>query len=341
MQLVETLRFPGKTWPLLDSPEQAGWSHEKLKVARDYADSIHSAAVMIVQGGVVVKQWGDLTKKFNSYSIRKTMLSALYGIYVSEGKIDLNQTLEQLGIDDNPPSLTKTEKQARIADLLRARSGVYHTSLFEPVYMKESRPARGSHAPGTFWFYNNWDFNTLGTIFEQNAGLPINLAFEQRIATSLQMEDYSAEDMKYIRGPESIHPAYPFHISSRDLARFGLLYLRHGLWRDQQIVPASWVAKLSQPSELLGQHNGFQVGGYEDLWWTETQGKHFPGVDLGGGSFSARGIGGHFVVVVPARNLVIVHRVDNGDDQREVVNVEQFARLLKLVLDAQANPVSG
>jgi CubicO group peptidase (beta-lactamase class C family) len=333
--------YPGETWPVLDSSQQADWSNEKLKLARQYADSIGSAAVMIVQGGVVVDQWGDPAKKFNSYSIRKSMLSALYGIYVGEGKIDINQTLEQLGIDDNPPSLTKEEKQARIVDLLRARSGVYHPSLFETSTMKASRPARGSHAPGTFWFYNNWDFNVLGTIFEQKAGLSIGKAFEQRIATPVQMEDYRAEDVYYVRGPESIHPAYPCHISSRDLARFGLLYLRHGNWRNQQIVTESWVGKLSQPGEALGQYHGFDIGGYEYLWWTEADGKHFPGVDLGGGSFSARGIGGHFVVVIPARNLVIVHRVDNGDDQHEVVTYQQFGHLLKLILDAQTVPAQA
>jgi CubicO group peptidase (beta-lactamase class C family) len=330
--------YPGKTWPVLDSPEQAGWSKEKLKIARQYADSIGSAAVMIVQGGVVVDQWGDLARKFNSYSMRKSMLSALYGIYVGEGKIDINQTLEQLGIDDSPPALTKEEKQARIVDLLRARSGVYHPALFETATMKANRPTRGSHAPGTFWFYNNWDFNVLGTIFEQKAGLSIGKAFEQRIATPLQMEDYRAEDVYYIRGPESIHPAYPCHISSRDLARLGLLYLRHGRWGNQQIVPESWVGKLSQPGEALGQYHGFDIGGYEYLWWTEADGKHFPGVDLGGGSFSARGVGGHFVVVIPARNLVIVHRVNNGDDQHEVVTYQQFGHLLKLILDAQTAP---
>ena len=58
--------YPGKAWPVLDSPQVAGWSNEKLKVARQYADSIGSAAVMIVQGGVVVDQWGDVAKKFNS-----------------------------------------------------------------------------------------------------------------------------------------------------------------------------------------------------------------------------------------------------------------------------------
>ena len=328
--------YPGKTWTLLNSPERLGWSREKLKIVRRYADSINSAAVMILHGGLVVDAWGDLAKKFNSYSIRKSMLSALYGVYVGEGKIDIDLTLEELGIDDNPPALTKAEKQARIVDLLRGRSGIYHAALLEPAYMKENRPPRGSHAPGTFWFYNNWDFNALGTIFERAAGLSIGEAFEQRVAAPLQMEDFHTDDVYYVRGPESVYPAYPNHLSSRDLARFGLLYLRRGRWGDQQIVPKSWVDKLSQPSEALGQYRGIDIGGYEYLWWTEAEGKLFPGVNLGRGSFTARGIGGHYLVVIPRRDLVIVHRVDNGDDQREVVNSKQFGHLLKLILEAQA-----
>ena len=74
---------------------------------------------MIVQGGRVVDQWGDIDKKITSYSVRKSLLSALYGIYSAEGVIDINQTLEQLGIDDSPDPLTKEEKQSRIVDLLR------------------------------------------------------------------------------------------------------------------------------------------------------------------------------------------------------------------------------
>jgi CubicO group peptidase (beta-lactamase class C family) len=327
--------YPGKIWSALVSPEPSGWSSEKMKVARGYADSIHSAAVLIVQDGVLIDKWGDLGKKFNAYSIRKSMLSALYGVYVDEGKIDVNQTLEQLGIDDNPPALTKAEKQARIVDLLRARSGVYHTALLEPPYMKETRPKRGSHIPGTFWFYNNWDFNVLGTIFEHHVGMSIGDAFNTHIATPLQMEDFRAEDFYYVRGPESIHPAYSCHVSSRDLARFGLLYLQRGRWGNQQIVPDSWVDKLSQPSETLGRYRGIDIGGYEYLWWTEAEGKLFPGVELGGDSFAARGIGGHYLVVIPHHNLVIVHRVDNGDDQHEVVNSQQFGHLLKLILEAQ------
>jgi CubicO group peptidase (beta-lactamase class C family) len=56
--------------------------------------------------------------------------------------------------------------------------------------MKAKRPKRHSHAPGTFWYYNNWDFNAFGTIFEQETGTKIFEEFDRRIAKPLQMEDF-------------------------------------------------------------------------------------------------------------------------------------------------------
>ena len=89
--------FPGKSWSQVSSLEKAGWSKEKLAAAREYAnsDAIHTSAVMVVQGGEVVDQWGDFDKKIDSYSIRKSLLSALYGIYSAEGVIDVKKTLER------------------------------------------------------------------------------------------------------------------------------------------------------------------------------------------------------------------------------------------------------
>src|SRR5215471_18159377 len=56
----------------------------------------------------------------------KSLLSALYGNYVRNGRIQLDKTLEQLGIDDDPP-LTPDEKKATLRMVLQSRSGVYHT----------------------------------------------------------------------------------------------------------------------------------------------------------------------------------------------------------------------
>ena len=161
--------FPGRDWKRApDATDE--WSLTKLAVARQYADSLQDSSVVIVQCGRLVYEWGDPTQKITTFSVRKSLISALYGIYSAEGKIDINETLEQAGIDDSPSPLTKDERQARIVDLLRARSGIYHAADFETDFQRKTRPARGSHAPGTFWFYNNWDFNALGTILRGRPG---------------------------------------------------------------------------------------------------------------------------------------------------------------------------
>jgi CubicO group peptidase (beta-lactamase class C family) len=340
--------FPGTSWNRIHSLVAAGWSKEKLAAARKYAesDAIHSSALMVVRGGKVIDQWGDIDKKIDSYSVRKSLISALYGIYASEGVIDINQTLEQLGIDDSPDPLTKEEKQARIVDLLRARSGVYHRVDFETESMTRDRPARGSHAPGTFWYYNNWDFNVLGTIFEKKTGLKIGDAFYRRIAKPIGMEDFRPDDVFYFGGPASIHPTYHFEITARDLARFGLLYLRHGRWKQQQIIPEAWVEKSSHASEMV-QSNGNNLGGYEYLWWVDYGGIHFPEVSLPG-IYSARGAGAHYLFIIPTLDLVVIHRTDNDPPVRDAKTITeianrgsisedraQFGHLLRLILDAQ------
>lgn len=344
---AKQLIWPGKTWQLANSPEKVGWSSERLAVARTYGNAIHTSAVMIVQGGEVVDQWGDVEKRLTSYSVRKSLISALYGIYSAEGVIDVNETLEHLGIDDSPDPLTKPEKQARVVDILRARSGVYHPVDFESPGQKKLRPARGSHAPGTFWFYNNWDFNVLGTIFEKKTGKKIGEAFYERIAKPIGMQDFSPDDVFYLGGPDSIHPAFLFEVSGRDLARFGLLYLRHGRWGDKQIVPETWIEKSSHANEML-QFGGVDAGGYEYLWWVEYGGKHFPEATLPG-MYSARGAGGHYVLVIPSLDLVIIHRVDNDAPGKDISCVVQqglrplvtnatFGHLLSLILQARTTP---
>jgi CubicO group peptidase (beta-lactamase class C family) len=211
--------------------------------------------------------------------------------------------------------------------------------------MKRNRPARGSHAPGTFWYYNNWDFNVLGTIFEKETGLKIGDAFYQRIAKPIGMQDFQPGDVYYLPGPISVHPAYHFEITARDLARFGLLYLRHGRWNNRQIVPGAWVDKSTHASEML-KVNGVDVGGYEYLWWVEYGGVHtFPEASLPS-MFSARGAGGHYLLVIPSLDLVIVHRTNNDPPvkdartaaeraDREIVSTAQFGHLVRLILDAQ------
>ena len=339
--------YPGKSWAHASAQVTAQWSKEKLGAARAYADAVRCSAVMIVQGGTIVDEWGDIDKKLDAYSARKSLISSLYGIYSGEGVIDVNQTLEEIGIDDSPEPLTKAEKQARVVDLLRARSGVYHLVDFETQEMQKNRPPRGSHPPGTYFYYNNWDYNVVGTIFEKETHLKIGDAFYQRIAKPIGMEDFQASDVFYFGGPLSIHSAYHFEITARDMARFGLLYLRHGRWNGKQIVPEAWVWKSTHASEMVTWPGRGAMGGYEYLWWVEYGGVLIPEATLPG-MFSARGANGHRILVIPTLDMVIVTRTDTDPPvrdaktiaewaEKEIVSNAEFGHLVKLILDARTH----
>jgi CubicO group peptidase (beta-lactamase class C family) len=333
--------YPGEHWQKVESPEQLGWCSGKLALARDYSKKIGSAAVMIVDDGVVVDAWGDITREYKCHSMRKSLLSGLIGVHVEEGRIDLSKTMEQLGIDDYEPSLTPEEKQATVGDLIKARSGIYHPALGEASRMSALRPKRHSHSPGTFWYYNNWDFNALGTIFEQETGTKIFEEFERRFANPLQMEDFKVSDCyyktsaDYDSAPWSMHRYYFFRMSTRDLARFGLLFLREGRWHDQRIVSADWVQESTAGHSRTGLDSGY---GY--MWWTGVNGGLFPNVRIREHSYYASGYGGHRVIVLPYRKLVVVHRV-NTDGPGRYPDNRKIGRLLWLILSAAGDTDTG
>ena len=109
------------SFPLAD-----GWSFEKLARALLYAKEIGSSAVIVLHEGKLAAEWGSTTLKIQSHSVRKSLLSALCGIAVEKGFLDVDATLEEIGIDDRPPVLSRAEKQATVLDLLKSRSGIYH-----------------------------------------------------------------------------------------------------------------------------------------------------------------------------------------------------------------------
>jgi len=328
--------YPGRTWFMYVKPEDAGFSSEKLARARQYSDEIGSAAVMVIYDGAVVAHWGDIEKRYMCHSIRKSFLSALYGIHVANGNVDLDMTMAELGVDDEPP-LTTLEKQASIRDLLKARSGIYHSAAYETEAMKKARPERGSHAPGTFYYYNNWDFNALGAIFERQTGSTIFGEFQTRIAEPLQMQDFRVRDCYYhLEKQHSIYPAYPFRMSARDMARFGLLFLREGRWKDRQIITEGWVRESTTQYSTKDSTRG-----YAYLWWNITA---EPFGELG--TYTASGYGGHLITVVPEADLVFVHRVDTWWDlgfsncrkgTRKSVASKERLKLLGMVLEAKVS----
>lgn len=317
---MQSAGFPAETWP---EPSSQDWSPDGLDAVRQALDTGRgSTALMVVEGGRPVLCWGDVARTSSVASVRKSLISLLYGIHVGRGAIRLSATLEELGIDDHE-GLTNTERQATVADLLRARSGVYHPSVYDTAH---GRPPRGTHGPGNFWFYNNWDFNVLGTIFERQTGIGLFDALERDLAVPLQMEDVAPGDGRYQHGAESRHPVYKIRMSARDLARIGLLALRGGHWGPHRIVSEDWMRESTAP------HSDLEGGrGYGFLWWTaEAQA---PGDALSGPRrlFYASGRGGQYVVVIPAFDLVVVHRAARVDDG---IHHGQMGQILRLILAA-------
>lgn len=299
--------FPGAEWTSA-APATQGFSQEGIDRAVGYAKQEGSTSGMIVHNGLVVAEWGDVSRKSNLYSVRKSFMSALIGIAIARGQIQLDDTLAQLSIDDKEPSLSPIEKQATLRMLLEARSGVYHPTVYETAAMVETRPARYSHSPGTFWYYNNWDFNVVGAIYEKATGNDIFNALQSEIADPIGMQDYRPSDGHYVSGgPVTMYPAYPFTMSARDLGRFALLYLHDGRWRDRQIVPAEWVA------ESTHSYSDTPTGGYGYMWWTSVpaSGPGGPKAALLRPTYWADGHLGQYAVIVPSLDLVVVNLVDS------------------------------
>lgn len=314
------------------APEDVGWSSKKLEEAKAFAEKINSAAVMVLCDGKVFISWGNVARKYKIHSIRKPLLSALYGIYWGRGKINLDATLEELNIDDIPPSLTKEEKMATISDLLKSCSGVYHDAAAETKEMAETRPERGSHPPGTFFYYNNWDFNALGTIFEKVTGAKIFEAFKKEIAEPIGMEDFSLDDCQYsYEENKSKHPAYNFRMTARDMARFGLLYQRKGNWNGRQIIPEEWIEKSTKAYSMVSEEMGV---GYGYLWNVVKPGTAFSNIIFDGkGGFYHTGVGIHTMAVLPEHKLVYIYRYDTDGEYQDPG--EATIQLVSMIMNAR------
>ena len=289
---------PGAKWERLADPAAQGWDLAGLEKARDvWRRNSGTSAVVIVHRGAVVDQWGAVNAKWEVRSIRKSLLSGLLAEPVADGRLRLESTLEEMGIDDRTP-LTAEEKQATVADLLASRSGVYIPAAREHAGHRRRRPARGSHPPGTFFYYNNWDFNVLGVLYRDRVAADVGGAFGRRIAAPIGMEDYVATDFEWRPEDVSPHPAYEFLMTTRDLARYGLLWMRRGLWGDRQIIDPEWIER---STAVVTAETGMGAG-YGLQWWVQPPGKSELVPE---GYFFAEG--GSFVWVLPSRELVIVH----------------------------------
>ena len=324
--------YPVPEWETIPQPEAVGWSTAKLQPVRDRLNELGSTGFMAVVGGRVLMQHGDIERVSYLASVRKSILSMLYGIYEERGKIDLDRTLAEVGIDDIG-GLTDAEKQATVLNLITARSGIYHPASNSGDDLA-SAPPRGSQRPGTYYLYSNWDFNALGTIFEKETGVDIYDALEQELARPLGFQDFNrASHRKSGNLSVSMHPAYHMNLSTRDMARIGYLMLREGRWAGRQIVPEDWVEESTRAFTPRTEMNPVQrrTGpfGYGYLWWVFDN-PELPEVYRG--AYTGLGAVGQHILVMPALDLVVAHKTDPAT--RRSVSHGQFLQVIELLVDA-------
>jgi len=298
--------------------------------------------LVVIIGGKQVYSYGNTSETSYLASARKSILAMMYGKYVENGTIDLNRTLDDLIINgvirNDVQALLPIERQATILNCITARSGVHingsntgdDRAFFQP---------RGSMIPGTYYLYNNWDFNVSGSIFEGLTGKDIYDAFGEDLAVPLQFQDWFRN--RQVKGGTtsiSVYRAYHFYLSARDMARLGYLMLRNGKWNNDQLIPATWCSRSTKAFTPLGEMNpaSRRSGnfGYGYMWWvwdgTANTGAYK-------GAYMAQGAGGQYIVVLPALDMVIAQKRDANILTAGYSNTN-FLRFLSTLISQQTKP---
>ena len=333
---------PGAQWERIDRPEAVGSSTARLEALSATLRGGQTTAMLVVVGGRVLFEYGNTSEVSYIASARKSIVSMLYGKYVTNGTIPLGKSLRALGIDDKG-GLLPSELEATVGDLLAARSGVYHPAA-NLGDASDRAPARGSVKHGRYFLYNNWDFNTLGAILERETGRSIYDLFSSDIAAHIGLEDWIPKPgayADYVRNDTGLSqfPAEHFVFSTRDMARLGYLMLRQGRWNGRQVIPADWVKRstsLVTPANEVARTSPFIPGlGYGYLWWILDAPK-YNGTALER-AYTASGAFGQYITVVPRLNMVVAHKTA-VPPPRNVTNEAYFGTILPEVVALVGQP---
>jgi CubicO group peptidase (beta-lactamase class C family) len=312
--------WPTEAWPpgelptTLDRPRFAAL----LAQAFDGDDLGDTHALALFQGGrLIFERYGEgfgPASTHPSWSKAKSITQALVGLLVGDGKLDVEAPA------DVPEWKTAGDPRAAITldQLLRMSSGLKfiedyvpgHTSdviemLFgagkeDVAHYAASQPLE--HAPGAFWSYASGTTNIVARLAGQTAGDLKNFMWE-RLFGPLGMK---SPIPKFDAAGTFIGSSYCF-ATAHDFARFGLFYLRGGIWEGRQLLPAGWVDYARTPTF---QQPDVAEGRYGAHWWLDIAGP---------GSFSANGYDGQFTVLVPDLDLILVRHGATPLDKKDAL----------------------
>jgi CubicO group peptidase (beta-lactamase class C family) len=306
------LAWPTAGWPEGEVPEAcAAEIGRRLDYAfgpGSHADLGETHALVIVQGGrLVAERYAEgfgPDQTYPSWSMAKSITQALAGMLVGDGRLDIHAPA------DVPEWRAPGDPRGAITLdlLLRMSSGLTFVEDYEPdhpsdviamlfgegkndvAHFAARQPL--AHPPGSFWSYSSGTTNIVSRALSRATdayGAEFEAFMRRRLFEPLGM---TSAKPKFDAAGTFIGSSYCF-CSARDFARFGLLYLRGGVWEGRQLLPAAWVDYARTPT--WQQPN--DEGPYGAHWWLGMAGPD---------SFSANGYQGQYIAVAPDLDMVIV-----------------------------------
>ena len=163
-------------------------------------------------------------------------------------QIDLRPASAASALTTMPRALPRPRRPPTVADLLKRARASSTPRFMKPLAWPGCARRAAAIRPGPS------GTTTTGISTRSARSTSVRLdnriftAFDEKIAAPIGMQDYQPGDGEYVRGAASDHAAYPIRISARDLARFALLYLHGGRWKDRQLIPGDGFARARSPT---------------------------------------------------------------------------------------------
>jgi len=273
--------------------------------------------LILHKGKIVYEQYYngyDANTVHKQYSITKSVMSALIGIATGEGHIGgVNDKVIDYFPDAMIPDGHESKRNMTIGHLLTMTSGIDTDACWNAFMEAGGLNAAPGEVPlfptdvkdSALWAFELPQKRAPGTKYQYDSVAPSILGGILERATGRKLLDYAQEKLFgplgmtsviWDKAPDGL-PLGGFGISmtSRDMARFGYLYLNYGRWEDKQIIPAGFVA-ITPPRSM-------SIMAYGYLFWNHSLAPF-------SNYYEANGINGQLIIMKPSRDIVVVRTGD-------------------------------
>lgn len=317
--------FPGKDWEIV-SPESQGLDSEILNRAIRYLEA-HSgengvSELVIVRNGRIVWHGNNIDHQHGVWSMTKSIVSTTLGLLIEDGKCSLNSKasnhLPQM--KPNFKDITLQQFTTMTSGYLAEgddRPGNYRHGPSRTPFIPAAQPF---FPPGTGFAYWDSAMNQFANTLTHIAGEPLDSLFRRRIANPIGMDsgawhwgDFGIVDGLKVNGGAGNNGNH-IYITAREMARFGVLYLNNGKWRDKQLIREEWIqaatsVQVRAPFSWKHPESGIDGRGYYGYnWWRNGVGanssRKWPGAPPS--TFAASGFNNNDLFVIPKWDMVIV-----------------------------------